>query len=790
VKLSNTFFDKFEMLLSIDYHKEISNANAQEIHNALTKVIIEEMNGVWERSEQTHNQTKRAYYLSAEFLMGRAIYNNLFNLDILDEIKQYFTDKGVDFNLLEEVEDAALGNGGLGRLAACFLDSAATQNYPLNGYGIRYRYGLFAQEFIDGLQVEHPDEWQKYGDPWGVRKEEEHCIVHFSDQTIKAIPYDMPIIGYGTNNINTLRLFQSEALVDFHFATFNDQDYYLAVKEKFEAENICNVLYPNDTTPKGKELRLKQQYFFSSASLQDILVKYKKENRSILDLGKYVSIQLNDTHPVWAIPELIRLLTKNEKLKFEQAFEIAKEVFSYTNHTIMSEALEKWSIKVVKKLLPEIYKITEKINMMLIDDLIAKSYHIDDINRIRIIDEHQIHMAHLAIYSSHKTNGVAEIHTNILKNTELRDWAVLFPERFENVTNGVTQRRWLGVSNPNLTSFITELLGTSKWLKDLPRLKELERFADDQSVLRRFIDIKHENKERLANHIEQKEGIKLDPSFIFDVQIKRMHEYKRQLLNAFSILDIYYGIKEGKIKDFSPTVFLFGGKAAPGYYTAKGVIKYINELSKLINNDPEVNRLLKVLFVHNYNVSYAEKMFSATDVSEQISTAGKEASGTGNMKFMLNGTVTLGTYDGATVEIVAAAGVENNYIFGATVEELSHKQHHYNPWDYYHGSDRVRRIVDTLINGTFNDGGTGVFKVIHNALMHGESWRRSDNYFILYDFAAYQETKLRLNRDYKGTYAFAKKAWINMCNVGNFSSDRSIENYASKIWGINKVQID
>ncbi len=775
------FKEKFTAKLPAD----IKQASPQQLHNALGDTVMELFGGSWNESRQEHLSKRRACYLSMEFLVGRAVYNNLLCLGIYHEVEEVFSELGISLADLEVIEDAALGNGGLGRLAACFLDSAATLSLPLDGYGIRYKYGLFKQSIVDGFQREDIDDWTKYGDCWSVRCDEDTVLIEYSGQTVKAVPYDMPVFGCKTKNVGTLRLWQAEPVKEFDFDVFNRQNYLEASKEKIYAEDISRVLYPNDDTNEGKKLRLKQQYFFSCASLTDIIRKHKARFGSCDNLADYVTIQLNDTHPVISIPELIRQLVDNEGFTFEKALETAKKVFNYTNHTIMQEALEKWYCPLVEELLPRIYEIIIMINEALIADLYNLGVEKKKINSMKIIKGDLIHMADMAVYASSHTNGVAEIHTQILKDSVLADWYKIYPERFQNKTNGITQRRWIALCNMELSSLITELLGSDQWVVKLDELKKLAVYADDENILRRFIDIKKAKKVQLAEFIAAKEGVKIDSESIFDIQIKRLHEYKRQLLNAFSILYIYYGIKDGSIKDFTPTTFIFGAKSAPGYKRAKAIIKYINEIGRLVSSDPETKDLIRVVFVSNYNVSYAEKLVAAADISEQISTAGTEASGTGNMKLMLNGAVTLGTYDGANIEIVQEAGEENNYIFGAKVEELEKIVPEYDSRRLFAENDKIRRVVSSLIDGTVSDGGSGDFRELYTSLLDGASWHAPDHYYLLGDLESYVETKLRSNADYgKDRLAFAKKQWLNMCNAGKFSSDRTIADYAENIWNI------
>ena len=777
----NVFIEKFTGRLP----KDISSATPQQLHNALGETVMELYSQQWSNARSEHLSKRRAAYLSMEFLVGRAVYNNLLCLGIYNEVNEAFSELGLNLADLEVIEDAALGNGGLGRLAACFLDSAATLGLPLDGYGIRYKYGLFRQTIEDGFQREYIDDWTRYGDPWSVRCDEDTVLIKFNGQIVKAVPYDMPIFGCKTENIGTLRLWQAEPVKEFDFETFNNQQYLEASKEKVFAEDISRVLYPNDDTNEGKKLRLKQQYFFSAASLTDIIKKHKARFGTLDNLADYISIQLNDTHPVISVPELIRQLVDNEGYTFEKALEIAKKVFNYTNHTVMQEALEKWWIGLVEEVLPRIYEIIIQINEELIAEMYAKGMERAKIDRVKIIKGELIHMADMACYASSHINGVAEIHTQILKDSVLADWYSIYPERFLNETNGITQRRWLALCNMELSALITELLGSDEWITDLDKLRALEKYADDEAMLRRFIDIKQTKKAQLADFIKAHDGVEVAPGSVFDIQIKRLHEYKRQLLNAFSILWIYYGIKDGSIRNFTPTTFIFGAKSAPGYRRAKAIIKYINEIAKLVSSDPDTKDLIKVVFVQNYNVSYAEKLVAAADVSEQISTAGTEASGTGNMKLMLNGAVTLGTYDGANIEIVQEAGEENNYVFGARVEELEKIVPTYDSRKVFSENKKIKKVVSSLIDGTVSDGGSGDFRELYTSLLDGASWHAPDHYYLLGDIESYVETKLRCINDYSSDrLAFAKKQWLNMCNAGKFSADRTIADYAENVWAI------
>ena len=757
----------------------------QQLHNAVSDAVMRDIEGAWQKSAISCK--RRACYLSMEFLMGRAVYNNLLCLGLTDEIKKAFDEAGLDFAVLEEAEDAALGNGGLGRLAACFLDSAAAQGYALDGYGIRYKYGLFKQSFENGFQKEAVDDWTRFGDPWSVRREEDGVILNYGDMTVRAVPYDMPVIGRGKENIRTLRLWQAEAIreSEFDFAAFDRGEYLKASENAVLAENISRCLYPNDNSYEGLKLRLRQEYFFSAASIQDIVRRHKQNGKTMQELPALISMQLNDTHPVVAIPELIRILIDEEGLKFKEALEISRKIFNYTNHTVMPEALEKWDTGLVKEILPRIYEICLQINEAFITDMFSRGLKSAQIKDLRLISGSTLHMARMAIYCSSAVNGVAELHTEILKADVLREWYELFPGKFQNKTNGITPRRWLKLCNPGLSGLITELLGDDEWAYDLDRLKNLQKYAKDGAIIARFAEIKKQNKIKLAEYIKKTENIEINPDSIFDIQIKRLHEYKRQLLNAFSILYLYFGIKDGRIKNFYPATFIFGAKSAPGYARAKGIIKYINEIARLIDSDKEVRDLIKVVFVRNYNVSCAERLVCAADVSEQISTAGTEASGTGNMKFMLNGTVTLGTLDGANVEIVEEAGAQNNYIFGATDEEIRKIMLDYEPRKIIASDERISEVLNTLIDGTLCDGGSGIFRDLYFALTDGASWHVPDHYYLIGDFNSYVNAKLKVNADYRDDRnEFFKKCWINMSSAGKFSSDRTIKDYAENIWRI------
>ena len=764
-----------EAQLKYTYDVSLQEATPQELHEALGQAVMMAISNNWSNSKKTRMHQRKAYYISAEYLIGRLVYSNLYNLGILDEMKQLFAERGVDLAILEDIEDDALGNGGLGRLAACFLDSAASCNIPLSGYGLRYKFGLFKQSWdADGSQKENADDWTKFGDPWSYRRYNHTVKVKFPDHTVLAVPYDVPVIGYGTDNINTLRLWQCEAEEELDFNAFNDQDYLRALAQKNKAEDITRVLYPNDSTWEGKRLRIKQQYVLSSASLQDMLRTYKVAHGSDLThFADYYAVQLNDTHPAMSIPELIRLLMA-EGMDFDHAFAIAQKTFSYTNHTVMGEALEKWPLDLLGSVVPEIVEIIKRIDAKL------KSEH----PNLFIIKDNTAHMANLSVYVGSYVNGVAEIHSQILKDDCFKDWYHAFPQRFQNKTNGVTPRRWMGLCNPELTQMIKYRIG-GDFLKDLDRLAKLKPMIDDDMV-RQFNTIKRQKKEQLCKIIAEKEGVQLNPDFLFDVQVKRLHEYKRQLMNALSIVDIYFRLKDGSLTDFQPTVFIFGAKSAPGYARAKAVIRYINRIARMINNDPAVSDKLKVVFVQNYNCSYAEHIIPAADISEQISPAGTEASGTGNMKLMLNGAVTLGTLDGANVEIAQEAGIENEYIFGHTVEQINAQKDTYYARGIYDINDRLRRAINTLVDGTVPTDDAQ--KELFHALLDGTHWHKADHYFVLLDYASYMEKKLEANRDYKDRLSFGRKCLLNIASGAKFSSDRTIRQYAKEIWHIEPTQ--
>ncbi len=764
-----------EAQLKYTYDVSLQEATPQELHEALGQAVMMAISDDWSHSKKTRMPNRKAYYISAEYLIGRLVYSNLFNLGILDEMKELFAEHGVDLAILEDIEDDALGNGGLGRLAACFLDSAASTDIPLSGYGLRYKFGLFKQSFdADGSQVENADDWTKFGDPWSFRRYNHTVKVKFPDHTVLAVPYDVPVIGYGTENVGTLRLWQCEAEEELDFNAFNNQDYLRALDAKNKAEDITRVLYPNDSTWEGKRLRIKQQYVLSSASLQDMLRTFKIAHGDDLSrFAEFYAVQLNDTHPAMSIPELIRLLML-EGMSFDDAFNVAQKTFSYTNHTVMGEALEKWPLDLMRSVVPEIVDIICRIDQKL------KWEHPD----LFIVKDNTAHMANLSIYVGSYINGVAEIHTQILKNDCFKDWYYAFPERFQNKTNGITPRRWLGLCNPELTAMLREKVG-GDFLKNLDLIGELKNQIYDETIVE-FNDIKHLKKEQLCAVIAKHEGVTLNPDFIFDVQVKRLHEYKRQLMNILSIVDIYFRLKEGRLPDFHPTVYLFGAKSAPGYARAKAIIRYINRVAKMINNDPTVADKLKVVFVQNYNCSYAEHIIPAADISEQISPAGTEASGTGNMKLMLNGAVTLGTLDGANVEIAQEAGRENEYIFGHTVDEINAAKPTYHARSIYDSNADLRRAINTLVDGTVPTDDAQ--KELFHSLLDGTDWHQADHYFLLLDYASYFDTKLQANRDYADRIAFGRKCLMNVASAAKFSSDRTIRQYAEEIWHIKPTE--
>ena len=786
----NKFIETYTENLQRITLKSFDDTSDKDRYDALCDTIMGLINQEWRDCKRKTRNQRKAYYFSAEFLIGRSLGNNLINLGIYDEVKELLDEVGIDFEAIENYEDdAALGNGGLGRLAACFMDSAATQGLNLVGYGVRYREGIFKQKIEDGFQVERGDSWIKNGDGWSIRVDSDAKIVRFRDQQVKAVPFDMPVVGFENGVVNTLRLWQAEPFEEFDFGKFNNYEYDQAVSEKNRAEDITRVLYPNDMQRAGKVLRLKQQYFFCSASIQDMVEKYKKDHPEDLkfeNFSKYHVIQLNDTHPIMAIPELIRVLVDENGIFFDDALAIAKEVFAFTNHTVLQEALERWDRDIVLEVSPRSLEIIEKINQILVEDFKQRGYSEEQIDPYRIERFGQVHMANLAIYVGFSVNGVAALHTEILKDDTFSHWYKVRPEIFNNKTNGITPRRWLVYANRELASFITQKLGTDQWKYDLSLLKDLEKYLDDEKVLNELLNIKQIKKDQLAKYILEKEGIKVDPTSIFDIQVKRIHEYKRQHLNILHIIYLYHKLKKNPDMDFTPTTFIFGGKAAPGYFRAKGMIKLANEVARVVNSDPDVNKKLKVVFVENYRVTYGEKLFPAADVSEQISTAGKEASGTGNMKFMLNGALTLGTLDGANIEIFDHAGEENNYRFGATVEELNEIMDTYNPVEFYSKDSDIKDVVDSLVSGEFKDNNTYMFLDIYNELINPQNGQRGDSYFLLKDFKSYAKAHEKINKEYRDRLEWSRKCLKNIANAGFFSSDRTILDYANDIWKIDQ----
>lgn len=751
-------------------HTTMKEASGIQLHDAVVMAAMERAVPMMRKGGG-----RRAAYFSAEFLLGRLTAANLFNMQVLAELLEWFTEKGVDATALEACQDAALGNGGLGRLAACFLEAAATHGIALDGYGIRYRYGLFAQRFENGFQTETKDDWLQNGDKWSVRCEQERIKIEFGKECVWAVPYDMPIIGYGCGTVNRLRLWQAEAVDNFDFETFDKGQHAAAFAAQTAAQSISAVLYPNDNTVAGKRLRLKQQYFFAAASLRDLWKRYAQQGGDVLAaFCEGCAIQLNDTHPTVAILEFLRLAT-DMGAAFADALSAARNVFAYTNHTIMPEALEKWDVSLFKSVVPQLYPVVKRLQQQLRQELRDKG--VTDFTSFDILQDGKVHMARMALFASHAVNGVAAIHTELLKTQVLPDWYAQYPSRFINITNGITQRRWLALANPELATLICERCGCG-WLTDLSQLQQLKTYSDDRAFLEQLRFMRQKKKKQLARFMERKDGLALRWDFLLDVQIKRLHEYKRQFLNALSILDICFGLQDGSIRDFTPTAFIFGGKAAPGYHRAKAIIKCIHAVAAYAESDPKLADKVQVLFVQDYGVSYAEKLIPAADISEQISTAGTEASGTGNMKFMLNGALTLGTYDGANIEIVREAGRENNYIFGATVEELEKIRPTYSPKAVLDAHPRLKRVVEALVDGTLDDGGTGMFQTLYDALL------TEDNYYVLGDFAAYQEARLRANREYRDADAFSKKMLQNIACAGVFSADRAVKEYAQKVWNL------
>ena len=793
------------------YRKTIEEATQEQIFQAVSYTVKDVIIDNWLETQKAYDEQdpKTVYYMSMEFLMGRALGNNLINLCAYGEVKEALDELGFDLNCIEDQEpDPALGNGGLGRLAACFLDSLATLNYSAYGCGIRYHYGMFKQKIENGYQIEVPDNWLKNGYPFELRRPEYAKEVHFGGyvrveydpekggnkfihegyQAVKAIPYDMPITGYDNDVVNTLRIWDAEPIVDFELDSFDKGDYKKAVEQENLARNIVEVLYPNDNHYAGKELRLKQQYFFVSASLQAAIDKYKKKHSDIKKLYEKVTFQMNDTHPTVAVAELMRILMDEEGLGWDEAWEVTTKSVAYTNHTIMSEALEKWPIELFSRLLPRVYQIIEEINRRFILEIQAKyPGNYEKIKKMAIIYDGQVKMAHLAIAAGYSVNGVARLHTEILKNQELKDFYELMPQKFNNKTNGITQRRFLLHANPLLADWITEHIGPD-WITDLPQLKKLAVYADDDKALQEFMNIKFKNKERLAKYILEHNGVEVDPHSIFDVQVKRLHEYKRQLLNILHVIYLYNQIKMHPEMEFYPRTFIFGAKASAGYATAKKIIKLINSVADVVNNDASINGKIKVVFIENYRVSNAEWIFAAADVSEQISTASKEASGTGNMKFMLNGAPTLGTMDGANVEIVEEVGAENAFIFGLSSDEVINYENNggYDPNVIYNTDEEIRQVLMQLINGTFSND-TELFRDLYDSLLNTKNTDRADRYFILADFRSYADAQKRVEAAYKDEKGWAKKALLNTACSGKFTSDRTIQEYVDDIWHLDKV---
>jgi starch phosphorylase len=783
--------DKIVNHLKAEYARQPATASAFEFWMALSRTLVELLAERWETSTQRYARQRQAHYFSAEFLEGRSLVNNLVNLNLYETVREAVESFGFDMTTLEEQEsDAGLGNGGLGRLAACFLDSCATQNLPVTGYGILYRYGLFRQEIEQGFQKEYPDVWMEKGYPFIVRRDSEKVLIHYQDMDVFAVPYDLPITGFGTDNVNTLRLWRAEPAEEFDFNLFNSQRFDDAVLARNRVNDIYRVLYPNDTSYDGKVLRVRQQYFFVSASLQSIIREHKREHGGDLrNFADWHSVQLNDTHPVVGIPELMRLLIDENGLSWDEAWSITIRTFGYTNHTVMAEALEKWDISIFQFLFPRIMELIYSINDRFCQEMASRGLQHDRIHYMAPLGDGKIRMAWLAVFGSHSVNGVAALHSQILKQDTLRDFYEIWPEKFSNKTNGVTPRRWLRTCNPELAALLTELSGDDDWVTDLAQIAELERLTADDAVMERFMQIKHKSKQRLAEYIARTEEVQIDPDSVFDVQIKRLHEYKRQLLNALEILDTYFKLKEDSAFNWVPRTYIFAAKAAPGYFRAKATIKFITEIARLINNDPAVNGKIKVVFIHNYNVSRAELIFPASDISEQISTVGLEASGTGNMKFMMNGALTLGTPDGANIEIAEIVNEDNCFIFGQRVEDFHAARSYYNPQWHYHNVPGLKRCVDTLIDGTLNDNGSGMFQDLYNGLVYGSNWQPADPFYVLGDFEEYRKARQLTDEAYRDRLGWARKCWINIVRSGHFSSDRTIRQYASEIWQVEPVKI-
>ena len=797
------------------FRKEVEEATPQQLFQAVSYAVKEAIIDDWLATQKQYEKDdpKTVYYMSMEFLLGRALGNNLINMTAYKEVKEALEEMGIDLNVIEDQEpDPALGNGGLGRLAACFLDSLATLGYASYGCGIRYRYGMFKQKIRDGYQVEAPDNWLKDGNPFELRRPEYAKEVRFGgnirveyDETgkthfvqenyesVMAIPYDYPIVGYGNHIVNTLRIWDAEAIVDFQLDSFDRGDYHKAVEQENLAKNIVEVLYPNDNHIAGKELRLKQQYFFVSASIQAAITKFKKKHGDISKLPEKVTFQMNDTHPTVAVAELMRILLDEENLGWNEAWDITTKCCAYTNHTIMAEALEKWPIDLFSRLLPRIYQIIQEIDRRFIAQVRAQyPGNEEKVKKMAILMDGQVKMAHLAIVAGYSVNGVAKLHTEILKNQELKDFYQMMPEKFNNKTNGITQRRFLMHANPLLADWVTEKLGTKEWITDLSKMSGLKEWLDDEEALKEFMTIKFKNKERLAAYIKEHNGVEVDPRSIFDVQVKRLHEYKRQLLNILHVMYLYNQIKEHPEMSFYPKTYIFGAKASAGYIRAKEIIKLINSVADVINNDRSINGKLKVVFIEDYRVSNAELIFAAADISEQISTASKEASGTGNMKFMLNGAPTLGTMDGANVEIVDEVGIDNAFIFGLSADEVINYEQNggYNPYDLYNNDPDIHRVVDQLVDGTYSNGDTEMYRDLYNSLLNNQGGSRADMYFILKDFRSYADAQARAMEAYKDKEKWAKMALKNTACCGKFSADRTIQEYVDDIWHLDHVVID
>ena len=800
------FKKELESNVRMLFRRKLEEATPQQIYQAVAYSVKDDIIDNWIETHKAYEKQdkKMVYYMSMEFLMGRALGNNMINLLCYDDVRETLEELGLDLNLIEDQEpDAALGNGGLGRLAACFLDSLATLGYPAYGCGIRYRYGMFKQKIENGYQVEVPDNWLKYGNPFEIKRDEYAVEVKFGGyvdvemhngrqkfvqkgyQSVRAVPYDMPIVGYGNHIVNTLRIWDAEAINNFNLDSFDKGEYQKAVEQENLARTICEVLYPNDNHMAGKELRLKQQYFFISASVQRAIAKYKETHDDIRKFHEKVTFQLNDTHPTVAVAELMRILVDEEGLEWDEAWEITRKTCAYTNHTIMAEALEKWPIELFSRLLPRVYQIVEEINRRFVIE-IQNKYPGDQekIRKMAILYDGQVRMAHLAIAGSYSVNGVARLHTDILKKRELKDFYEMMPEKFNNKTNGITQRRFLLHGNPLLASWVTDKIGDD-WITNLDHLKHLKVYVDDEKCQQEFMNIKYQNKVRLAKYIKEHNGIDVDPRSIFDCQVKRLHEYKRQLMNILHVMYLYNEIKAHPGMDIVPRTFIFGAKAAAGYYTAKLTIKLINAVADKINNDPSINGKIKVVFIEDYRVSNAELIFAAADVSEQISTASKEASGTGNMKFMLNGALTLGTMDGANVEIVEEVGKENAFIFGLSADQVMEyeKNGNYNPRDVYNNNQDVRQVLTQLVNGFYSPENPELFRALYDALLE------KDTYFTLLDFDSYKEAHNRIDAAYRDEEHWARTAMLQTASAGKFSSDRTIEEYAKEMWHLEKVTL-